>query len=522
MIKLIQKKPPSQYKRASILVAVLLSVQITLHCAKDIRFLPVFVPICGLLYILFCREYSDDSQEISISTSKKTTGVGKCWLFCFLAIMLGQIFYWSAFFPGGFNLDALNQWHQIHNVLPVSDWHSTLITFVYWLITRFSDSLAACVAVQLILFSSAAALLLCELYRQYISRKLAISIAALIALNPAIGRVNISLVKDVYFSIVVLLVYFFLFRFIESAGTILHSKFVILLFSILAASMILIRHNGGFMCAAILLPLLVHYKKHRAYLIRMILLSSLFVFLVKVPIHHILNVVPHPNVVGEAVGVPMAIMTNALVNDPGNIPAEVAEFLHTIEPDDSVWKENYVVGEWDSCKWTVGDNAEDGMLLADASLTKIMILTVKTIIACPNVSYQSIRENSRIVWQAIGSCNWLPYVFQEENPYGITYHPAPVMSSLESKFFSLFSKGPLCIYHWNTGLQISMLLLFLLRCVKNGSPAKCILIFPLLAYNVGTALIIAGPNYRYFYCNAVLFFPLMFYTFCENSRCQNQ
>lgn len=521
-MKKIPKTIPSQYKRASVFVAVLLSAQVTLHCVKNVRFTPlVFFSVSGLFYVLFCHEFFDDSQEISILTNRKSTGVSKCWLICFSIIMTGQLLYWGAFFPGGFNLDALNQWHQIHNTIPISDWHSALITFIYWLITRFSDSLAACIAVQLILFSSAAALVICELYRQYVSQKIAITIATLIALNPAIGRINISLVKDVYFSTFVMLVYFSLFKFIDSDGAFLRSKLVTFLFSLLSSGIILIRHNGVFLCAAIFLSLFFFYKKHRISLIRMMLLSSLFVFLVKVPIYRVLNVAKHPNVVGEAVGVPMAIMTNALVNDPENIPNDVAEFLHAIEPNDSIWKANYIVGEWDSCKWTIGDNAEDGMLLAEVPFTKIMTLTIKTVIACPNASYQSFRENTRIVWQAIGSCNWLPYVFQEENPYGITYHSVAVLSSLESKFFSFLSNGPLCIYHWNTGLQISLLLLLFLRCVKTGSSSKGLLIFPLLAYDIGTAFLIAGPNYRYFYCNATLFIPLMFYMFCEKSNRPN-
>ncbi len=518
----IKKTPPIQYKKTAALISFLLAVQIILHFAENITFLLVALPLFGLIYFICCHEYFDNSPEISISTCHKQTGILQCWLISFSIILFGQMFFWGAFFPGGFNLDALNQWYQIHGELPVSNWHSPLVTFFYWTITRLSDSLAACIAVQLVLFSSAAALLISELYRQYISQRMATVVSILMALNPAIGRINISLVKDVYFSIILLLMYFFLLRVIGTKGSILRSKLTIFVSSFLLTAMILVRHNGILMAAAIILALLICYKKYRPFVIRILFISSLLVVLIEGPIYRIFNVAPHANIVGESVGVPMAIMVNALVNDPDNIPDDARDFLHSIEPNDSAWKNSYVVGEWDSCKWTIGNNAGDGMLLSSTPLAKIMTLAAKTVIACPNASYQSFRENTRIIWQDVGSCNWLPFVFQEENPYQITYHPVAPLDSIEANLFSLFSTGPLSIYHWNTGLQISILLLLFLRCIKQGSAAKGILVFPLLLYNIGTSFIIAGPNYRYFYCNAVLFLPLALYMFCSKQQDPDQ
>ncbi len=514
----VNKTLPVPYKTAAILVSLLLATQVTLQFAESIRSLFIFFPIFVLIYFICYYEYFDNSQEVSLSTSTKHTGILKCQCLCFSIILSGQMFFWGAFFPGGFNLDALNQWYQIHGEMPINNWHSPLITFFYWAITKLSDSLTACIAVQLVLFSFAAALLISELYRQYISQRLAIVVSILMAFNPAIGRINVSLVKDVYFSIALLLMYVLLFRIIGSNGALLHSKSIIFMSSFLLAAMTLIRHNGILMSATIILVLLIYYKEYRTYVIRILLLNALLIFFIEVPVYHIFNVAPHSNVVGESVGVPMAIMTNALVNDPDNIPDDVKDFLHSIEPNDSAWKNSYVVGEWDSCKWTIGKNAADGMLLSTTPFTKIIGLTAKTVIACPNTSYQSFRENTRIIWQAIGPCNWLPFVFQEENSYQIIYTPVPLIESIEANLFSLFSTGPLSIYHWNTGLQASVLLLLFLRCVKQKFTAKGILIFPLLVYNIGTSFIIAGPNYRYFYCNAVLFLPLLFYMYCNRQN----
>ncbi len=515
MHSLFKNKIPLPYRWTAFILSILFSVQIALHIVDDIKYLFIIIPVFILIYILLCLDYFDKSKEISISTMSHKD-VNKCRFISFSILLTGQMFYLGAFFPGGFNLDTLNQWYQLHGEIPVSNWHSPLVTFFYWLITQISDSIALCVMVQITLFALAASMLISEIYRQYISRTLAIIISVWIAINPAIGRINVSLVKDVYFAVFSLFAYFLLLRVINTNGAILSAKPTCFLLTLLLACIILIRHNGILMSAAIVLALFVCYRKYRSYIMRIVFLCFFLVFLTEGPLYHLLGVAPHSNLVGEAAGIPMSIMTNALVNDREHIPSDVADFMHTIEPDDSVWKDNYNIGEWDSCKWTIGEGASDGMLLADRSLSEILTLSAQTILACPNTSYQSLRENTRILWQFIGPCNWLPYVFQEDNPYGITYRPIEVLSSMETVIFSLFSKVPLGIYHWNTGLQISILLLLFLRCVKKGTNCKGILIFPLLIYDFGTSLIIAGPNYRYFYLNTVLFLPIAFYMFCDN------
>lgn len=130
--------------------------------------------------------------------------------------------------------------------------------------------------------------------------------------------------------------------------------------------------------------------------------TLLSIAIVKGPIERSLNVTPHSNTVGESIGIPMSIMSNALVNDPDNLPKDVHEFLNQIA-DDRDWREYYITGEWDSCKWEFGGIE----LLQDAHLSDILTKAAETIIACPQASYESIRENTRIFWQVIGdSTNW--------------------------------------------------------------------------------------------------------------------
>ena len=40
----------------------------------------------------------------------------------------GNLLYWAAYYPGGFNLDAYGQWMQINGDLPLNNWHPFFIT----------------------------------------------------------------------------------------------------------------------------------------------------------------------------------------------------------------------------------------------------------------------------------------------------------------------------------------------------------------------------------------------------------
>ena len=78
----------------------------------------------------------------------------------FVIIMIGQLIYWGAFFPGGFNLDAYGQWDQVHGLMKLNNWHPVFTTLCYWVITRIWDNFAFCIFVQLLIFSVSVTVLL--------------------------------------------------------------------------------------------------------------------------------------------------------------------------------------------------------------------------------------------------------------------------------------------------------------------------------------------------------------------------
>ena len=435
----------------------------------------------------------------------------------FTIILVGQLFYFSAYYPGGFNLDALGQWGQAHGDYPFDDWHPFVSTMWLKFILLIHDSLPFYIFSQALLFSASFAKLSNSLLRIGVKRVSIIICAIFVALSPSIGMNNICLTKDVQFTILAIL----LTDISIQMMIIPKGNWLLKLFNICYAVVIIflastVRHNGILYTIPFLLLLAVIYRERVKQILIVAAVTLLSIVIVKGPIEQSLNVTPHSNTVGESIGIPMAIMANALVNDPVSLPSDVHEFLNQIA-DDRDWREYYITGEWDSCKWKFGGIE----LLQDAHLTDILTKAAETIIACPQASYESIRENTRIFWQVIGdSSNWTADRYFCENEYDLRQTPNPVLNDIANKLVHLSENSSINWLIWNIGLDILVLVVLLYYSINHNIPKMTLLLVPLLCYDFGTMLLLAGPNHRYFYLNKCLFIPILLCAI-QTARSQN-
>lgn len=425
----------------------------------------------------------------------------------FVILFCGQLLYWFAYYPGGFNLDAYGQWDQAHGQMPLNNWHPVLTTGIYWLLTRVCDSFAFCIFVQLLIFSFSAAYLLFVLSSIGIPRQILIPVSVFIAVCPGIGMNNVCLYKDVPFTIALIWMSVIGIRLVETKGKWLCTFAHSLLFAIVLFILPLIRHNGIFYSVAFLLCAILLYRKERKRILAVAAVVISSILLVEGVIFKALFVEQHGNFVGESVGIPMAIMANAFVTDRENTPKEVQDLLLSIA-DESTWEEKYRLGEWDSCKWDFGGEH----LFEDESLIKFIKLTAETFCSLPEAAYQSIRENTRVVWQVFGFSEWVPLIYIEPNDYGITASGNEFFSILAGFILSLSLSFWGCFFCWNIGVVTMALLWLTVYSVARKEYGKLLLCIPLVFYNLCTMLLLCGPSHRYFYYNHVLALPILAYT----------
>lgn len=486
-------------------VALYISIVLYLSVWDDLErialFPVLFVAIC---FIIFSLRTKVAAAKIQLTDDSPTFSSIFFYVTVFLIVFGGQLLYWFAYYPGGFNLDAYGQWDQVHGLQHLNNWHPVLTTAFYWLITRVYDSFAFCIFVQLLAFSASISYLLLVLHHLRIKDMLLIIAALYISLNPAIGMNDVCLFKDVPFTIAIIWVTTFLIKIIESDGEWINPLLHRVSLTAFLVVVALIRHNGIFYIIPLLICLLIMYKKQWRKPCSILLGFGVLLALIQGPLFSVLSVEQHSNFTGEAVGIPMATMANVYILDPENIPEDVETFLLSIATEEE-WHKNYILGEWDSCKWEFGGTE----LFQDKSIKEFVPKFLTTIIASPDAAYQSIRENTRVVWQVFGNVEWDTWVYIEENDYGIMPSPNPLCSAMANKLLNLSLTLPGTALCWNIGVPTLMLVMIIWVSVVRKKYKNLLYIIPIISYNLLTMLLLCGPSHRYFYFNNVLFFPIL-------------
>ena len=424
----------------------------------------------------------------------------------FTIVFVFQLLYWSAYYPGGFNLDAYGQWDQVHGNMKLNNWHPVFTTCCYWLLTRIYDNFAFCIFVQLFVFSISISYLLLVLFRLKISALKLFLIAIYISVNPAIGLNNICLYKDVPFSIALIWMLVILFKIYISKGEWLRSTLNVCGILLTMLSITLIRHNGLFLVIPIWVGLLLFFKKHRKTVLGIISLYTVVFVIIQGPVYSFFSVEKHSNIIGETVGIPMAVMANNFVTDVENTPRDVQVFLLNIASEEE-WKANYVLGEWDSCKWEFGGID----LFQGEGIEKFIKLTIASIFASPETAYDSIRENTRVVWQIFGNVEWDTWVYVEENDFGISINYNDKCKKIVEGILDVSLSIIGTFFCWNIGVPNILLLLLTLYVVIRKEYEKQIFLWPIVSYNLLTMLLLCGPSHRYFYFNNMLLFPIIIF-----------
>ena len=461
--------------------------------------IPVFC-VLEMLIMIFLYEYVN-RKYIYISKENKKKGI-PIFAICFVIIFVGQIVYWLAYYPGGFNLDAYGQWDQVHGKQQLNNWHPILTTLIYWILCQINDSIDFCIFVQLLVFTLSISFLLKELYKYGVSRWIVIATSVVMAINPAIGMNNICLIKDVWFTIVIIWMMILMFKLYVSDGKwisyIGNRNLLICLFIALS----LIRHNALFWSIPLVMLSMVVYKEYYKCFLKVIICSVLLVVIIETAGFSLLRIEQHSNMTGEISGIPMAVMANAYINDYENTPDDVCAFLEDIAPRNE-WEERYIIGEWDSCKWEFGGIE----LLKEESAFVMLQMMYKTIQMCPQTSYESIRENTRLIWQIIGPSYWSPWVYIEDNDYGI--EKKNTIINIEN--FVEWSEHNIMTstFFWNIGFLIIILLIINWIAFSKGVYQSFLFVGPIIIYDILTMCLLSGPSLRYFYFNSVLIFPVV-------------
>lgn len=427
-------------------------------------------------------------------------------MFLLTAGILGL--YYIAYYPGGIIVDSFNQWYQVQKGAYV-DWHPVIHTLLFMkLPSLLCNHLAFVNLVQLLWIGLACSYLSMVMERWGIPKWMcAAAVGTGIAL-PSSSMVLSFCWKDTAMTIFVIALIGQTIEVVCSGGEWLGKWYHALLYAAAAALASLMRHNGILLAAPLMLALVPLYWKRLRYrafaagVLVLVLMAG-----IKGPVYRLVGAQGHSQVAAEMLGLPMTILANVLVKEPEQLDSECREFLYRIG-DQQLWENTYREGSWNSAKWMGEDISND--VIEEVGARNVLRYTWHAVCRSPYYAYRAVVRLFDVVWKPLGSqVTWSYHTnVHTGNVFGYEMKGfAPLQSVLDQIYDWSVNGGVLLTFGWHTGFFI-LLLLFAGVSRLGSDLSKCLYWIPVMCYNFGTALLLCGPDFRFFAFNTVVSFAL--------------
>jgi len=238
--------------------------------------------------------------------------------------------YWLAYYPALMSPDSIWQWKQMLT-LELNNVHPALHTLSLWLITRLWLSPAAVALFQIMVFTLVCGWSLVVLGKAGVPRWAIFSALVFLSFYPGNGFMVITLWKDVWYSLVSLLLTLVILKILLEPNC-LERWPVWLSLGLLLAAFPLYRHNGPVVTVITGLWLLLIFWPQRLLLGKVFLTLVLFLVLVQGALFSLLSVGPN-----KRIYLPLIHQTAAfLYYDAGLTPPE-KELLNSFRSIRDKW-----------------------------------------------------------------------------------------------------------------------------------------------------------------------------------------
>lgn len=409
--------------------------------------------------------------------------------------------YFIIFFPGAVSPDNIVQWEQVQSGL-YSDWHPVYHTLMIKLFAAIVNHYAFIVFIQMAAMSFAGGYLLSVLAKHQFPVWCLVLCEGLIILNPHTRYLFLYLWKDSAFSIFMLLLCSYLIQVLLSRGEWLSRKRNVAAMGFSLLSVTMLRHNGILYSVPLLFFLCIFYRDQRKNS-RLLIMGLLFCFVfIKYPLYNLLRVERPEQTYVESVGLPMTIMCNAKVLGVDNLDKKTEEMLEALG-DDEIWNK-YELGNYNSIKFRSDANE----IVQDIEIREFLEMTLDTVKKNPAVSFQTLYQATRMVWDVRGKVLWDFEPFIQENEYGYEYSENGEDLRNKVKEFDLDRIQGIGKYIFSfIGVYLLLFMLSVILTFTRNGKEGVMLLLPVLCYNFGTMVLLCGYDFRFFYYNFFVTIP---------------
>lgn len=434
-------------------------------------------------------------------------------MFLTLAIMMTYVF---AYYPGSFSSDSIGQYGQAINGI-YSDWHPVWHTLVFFTFPlKIFKNIASIIIMQNIYFALIMGYVAVTIY-EMTNIKVMILSMLYILMNPYVGHIMLYPWKDVGFALAGLFCTTFAIRliFIKENTT---KIWKLVLFGFALASATLFRHNAILYTAPLLLVLFL--KIDRKTWTKIVIISIMFLLLIKIPIYGTLNVTNPDRRVLESTGLPLSIIGNVVKETPELMDNELSEFAYSLAPQE-LWNEKYQCGNFNSIKW----NIQDTTPVEKQGYIGMFRLMLKCFSVSPKASFKAFFSLTDVVYGFENGLEGDVGTGIVENKYGIEYQINPNrlldISRIAIEGYGAFVNNSIFRYLRTYGVCLFVLVVVYFAELKFKSWTswnRLFIIGPLFVYDFGTMLLLTGPDSRFFFITFLVTPILVVYALCEGGN----
>ena len=488
------------------------SAQISPIIISAIKILLIF-----FLIYLFRRFYGSVSGILIGSAASKK----ECILWfavTFMVTLCILLIYYIAFFPGLFSPDSKVQLEQAKTGI-YNDWHPVMHTLLFFTLPLKLSGWRTSMIVpfQMICFSASFGYLTATLRQNKCSRLLCAVEILFIMLSPITGNIMMFPWKDCAFAIFAMVVTAQYVNSICSKGAWLEKPINLICFIAFSALAVLMRHNAILFIFPILVVLAVLCRSKKRLVAGMLAGFLGFLIIVKGPVYSIYKVEKPDRRIVETTGICMVIMGGAVTEEPDRLPEHIRDFLYSVSPQE-VWEEKYKSGNFNYVKW---DERTNVYVIENLGVEKLLKYTFETIKTCPRSSLKAFLNVTSMVWDISGKLRWdiCPSSTDEISSRYISEDTwSACRSVVDNWYLAIKSSIWKNAFYYVGTLDLLLIACCLVRVTRWADMLKAVHALPILCYSFGTALLLTGHDFRFFYYTYPVFLPFIFLILRRESK----
>lgn len=479
-------------------------------------FLIIWLLIAVFLTCVFLRSKGAASRGISSAGASGKECV--IWFCATLAISLCVLLtYYFAFYPGAYSPDSYDQLEQAQTGI-YDDWHPFIHTLLFFTLPLklFGGRIEFIVLMQLLWFSVALGYLNYSLRANGCSRLACFAELMLVLLSPATGNIMMYPWKDCGLTIFAVVLAAQYVNIVCTNGMWLKKPANFISFIVISVLTTLVRHNAVlFVLPLFTVTVLLCIKRSKLIAGGLIGGYIMVLLLIKGPVYSLYNVEKPDRRIVETTGACMTVMGDVLLENPDALPEYIKDFLYEVAPQ-KVWEESYRSGSFNSIKW---HEETDTNVIDEAGYGTILRYTIEAIKADKAHALRGFLSLTDMIWKIdvtgaiyAGSC---------EEETDITVDAATRGYCLDVvNIWAQLVHGDVAQYlFYCVGLLDLLIIAFSLSDIARWSELlRGVHALPILCYNFGTALLLTGSDWRFFFYTFPVFIPFAFLILRKNEK----